>query len=197
MELGKRIKEYRTKLKWNQDVLAEKMFVSRQTISNWENDKSYPDIQSLLLLSNLFGTSLDQLVKGDVEKMTEVINEKDIKDMGHYSKVMMLGLVILVVSAAPLTVWLELYALIPMGIVFAPTMWAALKIEKIKKNNDIQTYKEILAFNSGEKLDEIQKQREIGKRPYQKAALVIGVAIGATALTAIIGAITLFVLKML
>ena len=71
MELGKRIREYRNIAGWNQDELAEKMFVSRQTISNWENDKSYPDIQSLLLLSNLFEVSLDKLVKGDIEKMKE------------------------------------------------------------------------------------------------------------------------------
>ena len=70
MELGKRIKELRKTLNWNQDELAEKMFVSRQTISSWENDKSYPDIQSVLLLSDLFHVSVDQLLKGDVEKMT-------------------------------------------------------------------------------------------------------------------------------
>ena len=51
MELGKRIKEYRNTAQMTQEDLAEKMFVSRQTISNWENDKSYPDIHSLLMLS--------------------------------------------------------------------------------------------------------------------------------------------------
>ena len=44
------------------------MFVSRQTISNWENNKSYPDIHNLLMMCNLFNVSLDDLVKGDVEK---------------------------------------------------------------------------------------------------------------------------------
>ena len=44
MELGRRIKEYRSAAQMTQEDLAEKMFVSRQTISNWENDKSYPDI---------------------------------------------------------------------------------------------------------------------------------------------------------
>ena len=62
MELGSRIKQYRAAHGWNQDNLAEKMYVTRQTISNWENDKSYPDLQSLLLLGSLFGVSLDQLV---------------------------------------------------------------------------------------------------------------------------------------
>ena len=76
MEIGNRIRQYRTARGWNQEDLAEKAFVSRQTISNWENDKSYPDLQSLLLLGSLFGVSLDQLVKGDIENMTEIINEK-------------------------------------------------------------------------------------------------------------------------
>lgn len=48
MELGNRIKELRKAQNINQDELAEKLFVSRQTISNWENDKSYPDIQSVI-----------------------------------------------------------------------------------------------------------------------------------------------------
>ena len=55
-----------------------------------------------------------------------------------------------------------------MGVIFAATMYYAHKIEKIKSDNDIQTYKEIVAFIEGKRLDEIQKQREIGKRPYQK-----------------------------
>ena len=73
MELGNRIKELRKAQNINQDELAEKLFVSRQTISNWENDKSYPDIQSVLLLSEIFGVSVDQLLKGDVEKMETTV----------------------------------------------------------------------------------------------------------------------------
>ena len=69
MELGQRIKDCRTEKGMTQEELADRIYVSRQTISSWENDKSYPDIQSLLLLSNLFEVSLDQLVKGDVEIM--------------------------------------------------------------------------------------------------------------------------------
>lgn len=57
MELGNQIKKYRNALSLSQDGLAEKVFVSRQTISNWENDKSYPDVNSLVLLSEVFQTS--------------------------------------------------------------------------------------------------------------------------------------------
>lgn len=67
MEIGNQIRKYRTDLKWSQDDLAEKVFVTRQTISNWENNRNYPDIRILVLLSNVFGVSLDILVKGDLE----------------------------------------------------------------------------------------------------------------------------------
>jgi transcriptional regulator with XRE-family HTH domain len=71
MEVGKRIREERDKLGLSQEDLARRIFVSRQTVSNWETGKTYPDVQSLLLLSNLFGASVDSLVKGDVEAMQE------------------------------------------------------------------------------------------------------------------------------
>ena len=58
MELYKQIKRYRTDMNLSQEELAEKIYVTRQTISNWENDKSYPDIHSLLLLSSTFHISL-------------------------------------------------------------------------------------------------------------------------------------------
>ena len=52
-------------------------------------------------------------------------------------------------------------------------MFWALKVEKIKKENDIQTYKEIVAFTEGKKLDELHKAVEVGKRPYQNVLKVI------------------------
>ena len=64
-------------MKLSQEELAEKVYVTRQTVSNWENGKSYPDIHSLLLLSSLFEVSLDELVKGDIELMKKEISKKD------------------------------------------------------------------------------------------------------------------------
>ena len=65
MELNKQIKKYRTMMNLSQEELAEKVYVTRQTISNWETGKSYPDIHSLLLLSSLFNVYLDHLIKED------------------------------------------------------------------------------------------------------------------------------------
>lgn len=69
MEIGKKLKDARMKSGFTQETVAEKLHVSRQTISNWENEKSYPDIISVIALSDLYSISLDDLLKGDWEMM--------------------------------------------------------------------------------------------------------------------------------
>lgn len=177
MELGKQIKMHRQEAHLSQEELANRVYVSRQTISNWENDKSYPDVNSLVLLSEIFQISLDNLIKGDIEVMKDVIQKKEIEKMNRYGKIYTIMLIATAVSAVPLFMWLGVWAFIPWGIIWAISMYFAFKIEKVKKDNDVQTYKEIVAFSEGKLLDDIHKQREIGKRPYQKILLVIGSAL--------------------
>ena len=76
MEIKEQLKEHRARLGLSQEELADRIFVSRQTISNWETDRTYPDVQSLLLMSDLFGTSIDELVKGDVATMEKTIENE-------------------------------------------------------------------------------------------------------------------------
>ena len=167
VEIGSKIKKSRIDAKLTQEQAAEALGISRQTISNWENEKSYPDVNSLILLSEVFQTSIDKLMEGDIEIMKEKINEQEIKKLNYYGNIFCVHLAITILSAVPLFFWLEQLAFIPFGILFVITIYWALKVEKVKKDNDIQTYKEIVAFLEGKRLDEIQKQREIGKRPYQ------------------------------
>lgn len=176
LEVGTQIKKYRSNMKISQEELAEKVYVSRQTVSNWETGKNYPDIHSLLLLSSLFNVSLDQLIKGDVEIMKEEIKELEIRKLNKYGNIYTLLLALIVISPIPLVAWMNWYALIPWGVLFAVTMYFAFKVEKVKKDNDIFTYKEIVAFTDGKRLDEMEKQQEFGKRPYQKVLLVFGSA---------------------
>lgn len=157
----------------SQEELADQVFVTRQTVSNWENNKNYPDINSLLLLSSLFGISLDILVKGDVEKMEEMIKTEDIRKLKQHGWIYTVMLILSVVSVVPL-----FFLLWPVGIgiwvcIYGVTMWFARKIEKEKKMYDLGTYKEIKMFMEGKRLDEIEKIREEGKRPYQTWALAI------------------------
>ena len=177
MELGKQIKKHRQEVQLSQEELADRVYVSRQTISNWENDKSYPDVNSLVLLSEIFQSSLDNLIKGDIEVMKDVIQKEEIVKMNRYGKIYTIMLIVTAVSAVPLFMWLGVWAFIPWGIIWALSMYFAFQVEKVKKDNDVQTYKEIVAFSEGKLLDDIQKQREIGKRPYQKIFLVIGSAL--------------------
>lgn len=171
MELGSRIKELRKAQNINQDELAEKLFVSRQTISNWENDKSYPDIQSVLLLSEIFGVSVDQLLKGDVEKMERIITEQtqaDINKMNTYAIGMLISIVALLISMPVLAYTTGFWFFIPSVLLFACAMYFAIRIEKCKKEYNVQTYKEIVAFTKGETLYKEDQIREEAKRPYQK-----------------------------
>ena len=63
MEISKCIKDARQKNNISQESLAEQLGVSRQTISSWENGKSYPDIVSIIKISDIFDISLDELLK--------------------------------------------------------------------------------------------------------------------------------------
>ena len=78
MEISERLKEIRQNAGMTQEEVAEKIMVSRVTVSHWENGKSLPDIVSLISLSDLYSISLDELVKGD-SKMTEKV-KKDAKE---------------------------------------------------------------------------------------------------------------------
>ena len=73
MELGKQIYELRRKANLSQEQLAEKVGVSRQTISKWELGETAPDIKQAQVLSQVFGVSLDELTGNDTK---EVIYEK-------------------------------------------------------------------------------------------------------------------------
>lgn len=77
MEIGIQIKEHRKLLGWTQKELAEKINVSDKTVSSWETGRTYPELSLLVELSELFGISLDELLRGDVEVVKRI--DKDIK----------------------------------------------------------------------------------------------------------------------
>ena len=173
LEVGNQIKKYRSELKLSQEELAQKIYVTRQTVSNWENGKSYPDIHSLLMLSTLFNISLDQLIKGDVKVMKQEINKEEIARLKRLSAICSTFLVISIILFIPLVKLMGIYGFIISSVSYLVACIFAFKIEKIKKKNNIHTYKEIVAFLDGKHLDEVQEQQEIGKRPYQKIILFV------------------------
>ena len=193
MELSNQIRRLRAERGLSQDALAEAIFVSRQTVSNWETDKTYPDVQSLVLLSQLFNVSLDELIQGDVAVMRRVM-EEDARQMRQLSVAASVLLVLSVVFFVALTAaWRDPspFGGLTKGTVagagvfvplYAVGMACALAIERIKRRHDLVTYSEIVAFSRGEALDEVRERGALARRhPVLGAALkiVAGIAAGA------------------
>ncbi len=191
MELSKQIRSYRNKKALSQDQLAEQVFVSRQTISNWETGKSYPDVNSLILLSQVFEVSLDQLIKGDAEKMKVQIQKEDQKNFSRLSIMFTILLLATVLTPIPLVHFLSSIGIAIWLVILGIAAYTALLVEREKKKFDMQTYKEILAFMEGKSLDEIERARETGKRPYQ--TIMMALAVGG--ITLILSLLMLWVLK--
>jgi len=173
MNISNTIREQRNKLSLSQDELGERVYVTRQTISSWENDKTYPDINSLILLSQVFDMTIDALVKGDLEIMEQKIEKNDIRSMNRYAALMGICCVIALILL-PLSWYLRFIpGIVIAALLYATGIYFALKAEKIKKQYDVQTYREIVAFSKGETLDEIAKIRESGKRKYQTLIAIL------------------------
>ena len=183
MELGTQIRKYRNERTLSQEALAEQVFVSRQTVSNWENDKSYPDVKSLMLLSEVFEVSLDQLIKGDVEIMKEQIDQTDQKRFGRLSNIFTILFLAVLITPVPLVHFLSYAGLAIWIVILGAGSYAAMLVEREKKRLDIQTYQEIIAFTEGKALSEIEKAREEGKRPYQKVLLAVASGAAGAAVT--------------
>ncbi|MGF3112557.1 helix-turn-helix domain-containing protein [Facklamia sp. P9177] len=96
MSLGQQLKTARLHANLTQEEVAEKIGVTRQSVSNWENEKNYPDIRSVIDLSNLYQISLDQLMKGD-EKLINHYQESSnvVRSNKHLFKIILISLTII------------------------------------------------------------------------------------------------------
>lgn len=79
ISLGEKIRDYRKKAGLSQEQLAEKLHVSRQAITKWENNKGVPDISNLISISDEFGVTLDELIKEDAVVKKKIISDSSSK----------------------------------------------------------------------------------------------------------------------
>ena len=108
-DIGSKIKAARMEKKFTQEQVAEVLGVSRQTISNWENGKSYPDIISVIKMSECYGVSLDYLLKGE-EKMSgyyDFLEESTnvVKSTGNRNKIIIILSYMLIWALAMIAFW--------------------------------------------------------------------------------------------
>lgn len=180
MKLGQQLKAHRKELGISQDELAEKIFVSRQSISNWENNKTYPDIHTLLLLAETFGASLDELIKGDVEEMKEEINAQERAGFNRDSLCFAIFGIVTVLSIAPLYAFLDYIGCLIWALIVGVAGYFCGRVELYKTMFDIQTYKEILAFQQGadlSTLSAVRAERNVVKHRASKAVMAIASAL--------------------
>ncbi|MEH7646162.1 helix-turn-helix domain-containing protein [Bacillus toyonensis] len=76
MNLGSQLKKFRELKSFSQEDVARKVGVTRQAVYKWESNKSYPDIENLILLSELYEVTIDELIKGSGDDREE-LNKKD------------------------------------------------------------------------------------------------------------------------
>ena len=95
MQLGQAIAQIRKERGLTQEAFAKVFNVTRQTVSNWENEKSYPDLSTVVKISDEFNVSLDVLLKGDFRMVKDI--DKKIKKQPFYIGII-IGLVIIVVA---------------------------------------------------------------------------------------------------
>lgn len=204
MELPRQLRANRERLGLSQEDVAHAIYVSRQTMSSWERGKTYPDVQSLMLLSQLFGVSIDELVKGDVVSMKEMVS-KDAVVMERMAvgsvALMLMGIACMVglnavwkdPSPVPYMSIGSLAGIAAMVAFWIPSLVLSVRIEKIKKNHDLVTYREISAFMDGEEVPEESKALSRSKPLLSNIVkLVCGAGIGlivAFVLTLIVNAL--------
>lgn len=176
MELSRQLKTRREEQGLSQDEVAKAIFVSRQTISNWETDKTYPDVQSLLPLSQLYDTSIDELLRGDAGRIQQVV-ERDSRKMrllsyGMIGFSLLAFLFLLGFSLA----WPEPSSFARMSkgniaggvtfiVLYAIGFGMAIAIDRLKKKHDIVTYREIDRFLKGEIGEEPDSEGLARKHP--------------------------------
>jgi len=158
MEIGKQIQQRRVAANISQEELADRLYVTRQTLSNWETGKTYPDINSLLRLSDLFHVSLDELVKGDLQAMEEKIKQEDIAKFRRENNILKVTVVLCGLSFLFWLLWNSILAeiLCSASIMFA--IIYCYRVDSLQREYDILTYKEVKAFLEGKRLDELEIQ---------------------------------------
>ncbi|MDF7639610.1 helix-turn-helix transcriptional regulator [Lactobacillus sp. ESL0791] len=134
MKFGDHLKVARLAKNLTQEQVAHEFMLSRQTISNWENEKSYPDIASLIKLSDYYQISLDELLKEDtgmrenLEKQEVVNNLRPIK-----RNLLMVNSIIMIFLIASLFDFIKLDTHINYSLLLVLTSFISLTITDLNK----------------------------------------------------------------
>lgn len=186
MDIGNQIRERRARLGLSQDELAQRLYVSRVTISHWETGKTLPDVQSMLLLANLFDTTIDELVRGDVDEMREMVKKSE-----QRTKVFAVALAtveVIVITALAVTAvagreYLEPVLRLLLAVLVLAFSIAVLVARRGAGTEDAKSAADLLGAATG---DPVEAARESGASTGMRLVLQVfaGLAVGSGVLVA-------------
>ncbi|CAI6082832.1 helix-turn-helix domain-containing protein [Cohnella sp. JJ-181] len=125
MVFGEKLKTERKRKGWSQEELAEKLYVSRQSVSKWENGQNYPGIEIIIKVSDLFEVTIDELLRSDEELTRKVI--KDSKQLAYprlkaaFDVLFLIGIVLLAIKLGVLA--LNKLTSLEVGLVGGRFFW--------------------------------------------------------------------------
>lgn len=123
MNFGQKLQTARINMNLTQQKIADDFFITRQTVSSWENDNSYPDIMTLIKLSDYFGFSIDEILRED-KQMRLFLDKKAVKnDLKPIYRILLLTSFILLVIEL-----LDCLNVIKLGGMLGWTIWGVVML---------------------------------------------------------------------
>ena len=180
MDIGNQIRERRQQRGWAQDELAQKLYATRVTVSHWETNKTLPDVQSMLLLANLFDTTIDELVRGSVDEMQDMVERDERRTRAYAIALGAVEVTVIAVLAVMATVGRDYLepALRPLlaALVLASAV-VALVARRQEGGRDTKSMAELLGAATG---DPVEAARESASANAVRLVLqvFVGLAVG-------------------
>ena len=156
MDIGNQIRERRQRLGLSQEELAQRLYVTRVTVSHWETSKTLPDVQSMLLLANLFGTTIDELVRGDVDEMHEMVEKNERRTRTFALALATVEVVVvtaLAVTAVAGRAYLEPVLRLLLAVLVLAFSVAVLVARRGQGDEDARSAAELLGASTGEPVE--------------------------------------------
>ena len=117
MSLGENIQFYRNKAGITQEQLAERLDVSRQSVSKWESNTTYPEMEKLLQMCTMFSCSLDTLLRGDAESVSFEDTGKYDSHMNGFTWAITIGTGLLFLGVSVMLTLLGAHVSVPLSVV--------------------------------------------------------------------------------
>lgn len=115
MILGEKLQKLRKENQMSQENLAEKIKVSRQTISRWEQDQALPDLSNIIAISKIFSVSIDDLLQTDLENLKENKDTINLaKDLYAYKMKTIFGIILITIGLV-MAIGLSIYGSVKGG----------------------------------------------------------------------------------